>query len=463
VSIFPAPPTPTITAGSATTFCAGGSVTLTSSAATSYDWGGGNTNQTLVVNASGSYTVTTTDANGCTAVSAAQLVTVNANPVVTVTAGGPTTFCLGSSVDLTSSEVAGNVWSSSQTTQTITVNSSGSYSTTVTDANGCTGVSNVIAVTVNSTPVPTITASGSLSLCNGATVDLTSSSAANNTWSNGLTNQTITVSTAGSYSVTVLDPVTGCSATSTPIVTTVGAGTTPFIIVGGPTVICEGETVQLLSSETSGNTWSNGATTNSIFVGTTGIYTVTYTSPGGCTAVSASVPVLVNPDPTPSFTANPSLGGFTTFTNTSSNYLTSNWDFGDGSPWSNAENPTHTYTSDGTYTVILTVGNGCGIESDTMIVTIVGTGIESLTDGTSLELYPNPTSDVINVSFNGSKTHNLTVRVVNVNGQLVFNDVVGQYAGQYKNAIDLSTEAKGVYFIQLITDQGTINRKVVLH
>jgi hypothetical protein len=98
-----------------------------------------------------------------------------------------------------------------------------------------------------------------------------------------------------------------------------------------------------------------------------------------------------------------------------------------------------------------------------MIVTIVGTGIESLTDGTSLELYPNPTSDVINVSFNGSKTHNLTVRVVNVNGQLVFNDVVGQYAGQYKNAIDLSTEAKGVYFIQLITDQGTINRKVVLH
>ncbi|MFN4930603.1 MAG: T9SS type A sorting domain-containing protein, partial [Bacteroidota bacterium] len=39
----------------------------------------------------------------------------------------------------------------------------------------------------------------------------------------------------------------------------------------------------------------------------------------------------------------------------------------------------------------------------------------------------------------------------------------GQYAGQYKNTIDLSTEAKGVYFIQLITDQGTINRKVVLH
>ena len=334
---------------------------------------------------------------------------------------------------------------------------------TGTDVNGCIGVSNIIAVTVNSVPVPTVTANGSLSLCNGATVDLTSSSANNNTWSTGSTNQTITVATAETITVTVLDTITGCSATSLATVTTVGAGTTPYIIVGGSTIICEGETVQLLSSEAIGNTWSNGETTNSILVGSTGIYSVTYTSAGGCTAVSANVPVLVNPDPTPSFTSNPSLGGFTQFTNTSQDYLTSNWDFGDGSPWSNADSPSHTYTGDGTFTVTLTVGNGCGIETITQTVVIVGTGIESLADGTTLELYPNPTSDVINVAFNGSKTQTLTVRVVNMNGQLVYTDAIGQYAGQYKNAIDLSAAAKGVYFVQLITDQGTINRKVVLH
>jgi hypothetical protein len=50
-----------------------------------------------------------------------------------------------------------------------------------------------------------------------------------------------------------------------------------------------------------------------------------------------------------------------------------------------------------------------------------------------------------------------------MNGQLVYTDAVGQFAGQYKNAIDLGAAAKGVYFVQLITDQGTINRKVVLH
>ncbi|HRG59608.1 MAG TPA: GEVED domain-containing protein [Bacteroidia bacterium] len=463
VGIFPAPTTPTITASGATTFCDGGTVTLTSSQANAYDWGSGNTNQDLVVTTSGLYTVTTTDINGCTAVSAPEVVTVNPNPIVTVTANGPTTFCLGGTVDLTSSAATGNVWTNSQTAQTISVSTSGTYSTTVTDANGCSGVSNAVAVTVNSVPVPTITANGSLSLCNGATVDLTSSSSTDNLWSTGSTNQTITVSTAASITVTVTDTATGCSATSLPTVTTVGAGTTPYIIVGGPTIICEGETVQLLSSEASGNTWSSGETTNSILVGTTGLYTVTYTSPGGCTAVSTTVPVLVNPDPTPSFTANPTLGGFTQFTNTSADYLTSQWDFGDGSPWSNADSPSHTYTGDGTFTVTLTVGNGCGTETITQTIQIVGTGIESLADGTSLELYPNPTSDVINLAFNGSKTQNLTVRVVNVGGQLVYADAVGQYTGQYRNVIDLSTVAKGVYFVQLITDQGTINRKVVLH
>jgi PKD repeat protein len=300
-------------------------------------------------------------------------------------------------------------------------------------------------------------------LCNGASVDLTSSSVNNNTWSTGSINQTITVNTPTSITVTVLDPSTGCSATSLPTVTIDGVAIVPFIIVGGSAIICEGETVQLMSSEASGNTWSSGETTNAILVGTTGIYSVTYTSAAGCTTVSTNVPVLVNPDPTPSFTSNPSLGGFTQFTNTSQDYLTSQWDFGDGSPWSNADSPSHTYTGDDTYIVTLTVGNGCGTETIVDTVVIVGTGIESLADGATLELYPNPTSDVINVAFNGSKTQSLTVRVVNMNGQLVYTDAVGQYAGQYKNAIDLSAAAKGVYFVQIITDKGTINRKVVLH
>ena len=463
VGFFPAPATPTVTASGSTTFCDGGSVTLTSSAANSYDWGNGATTQDIVVTMSGSYAVTTTDTNGCSAVSTIEVVTVNTLPFVSATSNGATTFCNGGAVDITSSVANGNLWTNGLTAQTISVTSSGTYSTTVTDANGCSSVSNAITVTVNTTPTPVITANGPLALCNGATVDLTSSTANDITWSNGSTNQTITVSTAGTFTVTALDPATGCSSTSAAVTTTVGAGTTPFIIVGGPTVICEGESVQLLSSEGSGNTWSTGETTNSIFVTQTGLYTVTFTSAGGCTAMSTVVPVVVNPLPTASFTYNAIPGGLTTFTNTSTNFVTSQWNFGDNTPWSNTTDPTHTYYGDGMFTVVLTVGNGCGSVTINQQLTIIETGLESLADGTTLELYPNPTSEIINVVFNGSSTHSLAVRVVDVSGQLVYTDAVGQYSGQYKNAIDLSMHAKGIYFIQMITDNGTINRKVILH
>ena len=99
------PATPTITAGGPTTFCTGGSVTLTSSAGTSYLWSNGATTPSINVTTSGSYTVRVTNASGCqSAASAATVVTVNVLPVTpTITAGGPTTFCAGGSVTLTSS------------------------------------------------------------------------------------------------------------------------------------------------------------------------------------------------------------------------------------------------------------------------------------------------------------------------------------------------------------------------
>src|SRR5262249_18709953 len=117
VTVKPIPPTPTVTAGGPTTFCAGGNVTLRSISATGNQWYvNGNpiptaTNQNFVATAAGSYTVVVTT-NGCSsAPSAAITVTVNPiPPTPTVTAGGPTTFCAGGSVTLTSSSATGNQW-----------------------------------------------------------------------------------------------------------------------------------------------------------------------------------------------------------------------------------------------------------------------------------------------------------------------------------------------------------------
>lgn len=93
-------PIATITNGGATTFCSGGSVTLTSSVGSGYSWSNGATTPSITVTTAGFYSVTVTNANGCTATSAATTVTVNALPTPTVTASGATTFCSGGSVTL---------------------------------------------------------------------------------------------------------------------------------------------------------------------------------------------------------------------------------------------------------------------------------------------------------------------------------------------------------------------------
>jgi hypothetical protein len=80
---------------------------------------------------------------------------VNALPAApAISAGGPTTFCAGGNVVLTSSSSTGNVWSNGATTQAIIASTAGNYSVTVTDANGCTAQSSLTAVSVTPTVIP---------------------------------------------------------------------------------------------------------------------------------------------------------------------------------------------------------------------------------------------------------------------------------------------------------------------
>ena len=272
-------------------------MTLTSSTGTSYLWSTGATTQNIIATTAGSYTVTVTNANGCSATSAATAVTVNALPTATITAGGATTFCAGGSVNLTSSAGSSYLWSNGATTQSISVATAGSYSVTVTNASGCAATSAPTAVTVNALPTATITAGSATTFCAGGSVILTSSAGSSYLWSNGATTQSISVTTAGSYSVTVTN-ASGCSATSAATAVTVNALPTATITAGGATTFCAGGSVTLTSSAGSSYLWSNGATTQSISVTTSGSYTVTVTNASGCSATSAAIAVTVNALPT---------------------------------------------------------------------------------------------------------------------------------------------------------------------
>ena len=171
------PGQPTVTAGGPTTFCTGGSVTLTSSAVSGNQWYtdgapiNGATNQSYPTNTAGNYTVIVTS-NGCSsAASTGTQVTVNPiPPTPTVTANGPTTFCTGGSVTLTSNSAAGNQWYlngnliGSATNQTYVATASGNYTVIVT-SNGCSSVASASTqVTVN--PKPTITCPENITINN---------------------------------------------------------------------------------------------------------------------------------------------------------------------------------------------------------------------------------------------------------------------------------------------------------
>ncbi len=216
-------PTPTVTAGGATTFCAGGSVTLSTGAYSSYSWSSGATTSSAVISTGGNQTVMVTDANGCVGTSAITAVTVNPLPSVpTISAGGSTTFCTGGSVVLTSSYTGGNVWSTTATTDAITVNSTGSYTVTQTDVNGCSSTSAATNVSVSSAPTPTVAITGSTSLCAGQSVTLMASTSDTYLWSpGGQTTQSIVVTAAGTYNVTTTnaDPCDGVGVSSNTVVT----------------------------------------------------------------------------------------------------------------------------------------------------------------------------------------------------------------------------------------------------
>ena len=358
-----APATPMITPGGPTTFCAGGSVTLTSSAASTYLWSTGETTQSITISAGGSYTVTVGNGSGCVATSSPTVVTVNSAPgTPIITPGGPTTFCTGGSVTLTSSSATGNTWSTAETTQPITVSTSGTY--TVTVSNGtCSSTSAGTTITVTPPPAaPTITPGGPTTFCAGGSVTLTSSEPAGNTWSTSATTNSISVSSSGSYTVSVGSG--SCTATSAPVTITVNSAPTATITPGGPTSFCAGGSVTLTASSGGSYLWSTGETTQSIVASSSGSYTVTVTT-SGCSTTSPATVVTVSTIPS-SPTITPS--GPTTFCLGDSVILTSSP--GGSYMWSNGQTTQAiTVFNSGSYTVTITT-SGCSASSASTAVIV---------------------------------------------------------------------------------------------
>jgi gliding motility-associated-like protein len=378
VTLFSAPNAPVISANGTTTFCQGGSVVLTSSVTSGILWSNNENTASITVTSSGDYSVLFTDANGCTAASNIITVVVDA-PLVAPDLGGPFTQCGGTiTLDAGNSSANNNyLWSSGQVSQSINVSASGNYFVTIT--NSCGSVTSTSAdVTINPLPqTPTISASGPLVFCQGGSVTLTSSSATNNLWSNGLSSQTITVNTAGIFTVSVVDPL-GCSATSIPTNVVVDLPLSTNITLGGPFIQCGGS---ITLDAGNGNTgaaylWSNGATTQTITVIQSGDYSVVVNnSCGSVTSDTANVtisPAAITPIITANGPATICQGGSVILTSSETNNI--QWTPG------GATTASITVTQTGDYTVTLNNGNGCTAVSQTFTVTVLN-NVTSVTLG----------------------------------------------------------------------------------
>ncbi len=265
------------------------SVNTTCAATPTYLWSNNATTPTVSGLVPGSYSVTITDANGCSQSATYFIAAANPDPQPTIT--GPTEFCAGESVELVADGgFSSYQWSNGLTGSSIIVNAPGTYVVTVTNAAGCSGTAST-TITQNPLPMPNIT--GPTGVCFFYdTITLNAGPGFSMyQWSTGDFTQTIDVSQFGSYFVTVTNSF-GCTGSDFTIVEPL---TNPFPIIIGPTSICAGTPVGLDAGPGFVSyLWSNGFNTEAITAYIAGTYVVTVSNTDGCTG-SASHDVAEYP------------------------------------------------------------------------------------------------------------------------------------------------------------------------
>jgi hypothetical protein len=237
IIIFKVPTKPVISANGPLAFCSGGSVTLTSTVNKVYIWSTKASTRDITVNTSGDFTVAVRDTNNCLSptsdITKVIVYALPAKPIIT--ASGPLSFCADQSVILTSSDLVNGEktryrWSSSDSTKSLTVKSSTTFTVRVLDPRNCLSPASdpVTTKVLPLPPAPTLTADGPLTFCarsnddykKANSVNLIATSQNEVTWSTGFVGKTLALTAIGAdgkfvdisreYTATAKELATGC-------------------------------------------------------------------------------------------------------------------------------------------------------------------------------------------------------------------------------------------------------------
>jgi len=440
----------------------------------------------------GTYTCTITDANSCTATVTA---TITQPTLVVIAPIAPATVCTGGSVMITASASGGNggpysyTWSPATgldftniANPTATPAATTVYTVNATDANGCLAAPVNVTVTVN--PPLNVLASGTASICPGASTNISALASLGSggpytyTWTPAGTGSGTPVSVSPAvtttYTVTASD---GCSPTVTSTVT-ITVLPLPVVTFSAPiTSGCEPLCVNFTDNSTvaggaiatwawsfgDGNTAITNAPTNCYAVAGSYNVTLTVTSTlGGCSSTSTvNNYITVHPTPNADFSVplvtsiiNPTIS-YTDESTVSTGFISGwAWNFGDyfssnADTTSTLQNPTHTFTEAGTYCASLTVTSNFGCTDNTQICIVI--------DPEFTFFIPNafsPNGDGVNDDFYGKGDYikKFEMLIYDRWGNLIFfaDDVTKHWDGTVNHGKEIAQEDVYVYVVKII-------------
>jgi hypothetical protein len=263
----------------------------------------------------------------------------------------------------------------------------------------------------------------------------------------------MTVNASGTYTATA--SINGCSSTSANTTVIVNPLPTGSISAGGSTSFCEGDSVQLTVSTAPGNSilWSNGATTQNIWVKTGGSYSVQLTSAQGCTATTNSISTTVLQKPSPvigqsgnELSVSPAASAYQWYLN--------------GSAISGATGQTITISQGGDYSVVVTGSNGCKATAYHSAVFRVNTSF------IAYQAYPNPVTADLRLAYTLKEGGHVTFTILDDQGRQKLVIPVGHQApGDHQYTIRNAAMRLGTGFYLLkitVGDKQVVHRILVL-